>query len=392
VQSSSKEGAFVMNETIVLRKPWFSNRFGYFFRETSYVAKVYGDSLRDNFVGYKPTDPQKFEALRTEFDEAMAEPQPYLAVLLRIEAALLEAMPDEVVLARFWSVLDRFQRVVPQGTRTTYETSVPARGDAVWQNATFVRNQTRSLIDVIHANYLVNIGREQSIKRLKIIIFLTLIGATALTGLLITWIESPLFDGLAVLWVAGVTGAIMSITNRLQSAVSRDAMTEDGIYELTGLRVGWVGIMTSIVAGGAFALVMYFVVMAELLDVAYPHVDDRPALTQTAQPTSTAQSIETAEQSDARPADPEAPPPEPSAAQSEKPVSPPLPNTPALRESCTSASDPTCLSPGNRLAKALGLLDRMSFFKMLILAFLAGFAERLVPDILSRLSKRQGAS
>jgi hypothetical protein len=229
---------------------------------------------------------------------------------------------------------------------------------------------------VVHANYLVNIGREQSIKRLKIMMFLFLTAASVFAGVFMNVMHSPLLDGLTILWVAGVVGAILSITNRLQSAISRDAMTEDGIYELTGLRVGWVGILTSIIAGGAFALVMYFTVMAGVLNEAYPVTTDKAAQT-VAAPVEEVAPIEDAPVEDALPPETLAPPPAT------------LAIGPETVEDCADNKDPKCASLGTKMAKALGLKDRMNFFKMLILAFLAGFAERLVPDILSRLSKRQ---
>lgn len=46
--------------------------FGPLFIETSYVARIYGDSLRDNFVGYTPTDVQKLGLLQAKFDAIMA--------------------------------------------------------------------------------------------------------------------------------------------------------------------------------------------------------------------------------------------------------------------------------------------------------------------------------
>jgi hypothetical protein len=42
----------------------------------------------------------------------------------------------------------------------------------------------------------------------------------------------------------------------------------------------------------------------------------------------------------------------------------------------------------DRVGEALGLSTRSDFLKMLVLALLAGFAERLAPGILNRLSKR----
>lgn len=391
--------------------------FGPLFIETSYVARVYGDSLRDYFVGYTPTDVQKLWLLQAEFDAIMAKKRPYLADLLKVEVALLETMPDDVMRARFWAVRDRFNRVVPAGTRARYEAGTPPARSKEWAEGTFLRDQTLTLLDTIHANYLINIGREQSIKRLKMIIFSCFIAAILIavgaiwsaTRDIASWTTPPLIAGLTTLWAAGVTGAVLSIANRLQTAVSRDAMTEDGIFELTGLRVGWVGIVTSMILGGSFALVIYGVVMAGLLRVAYPEVES-------AEPLATAESsaqglqnsdkieegletvaggdaaitdaavegVETGEDSVAAASAPSG------TGTSKVSASSDIADVDAPRgRLCDeSAAEKTCNSYGDRMARSLSLLNAESFFKMLILAFLAGFAERLVPDILSRLSKR----
>lgn len=382
--------------------------------ETSYVALVYGDSLRDNFVGYTPVDKVKFDALETEFNTEMKNKRPYLAKLLRIEAALVETLPDHVVTARFWAVEDRFQRVVPLATRRRYTESVPKQGDVQWQNPTFVRDQTRALVDVIHANYLINIGREKSVKRLKLIMGLgflgMLLGATLLllgTLMISTnlWTQTEV-AGYVALFVSGVLGSTLSIANRLQTAVSRDAMTEDGLFELTGLRVGWVGILTSLLMGGAFAIVLYWIVMAGVLDKALP-VSQSSAPSVNYAP----DKIETGNDTTASPPDVE------KKTSAEKNAS----NNQTLSENPESFSsespakidaassdnmdsgtvatklpiDQQLLVPKTAgLTKgeptihgALRLRSYPDFFNMLILAFLAGFAERFVPDILGRLNK-----
>jgi hypothetical protein len=44
--------------------------------------------------------------------------------------------------------------------------------------------------------------------------------------------------------------------------------------------------------------------------------------------------------------------------------------------------------PFTQFAEALGFPTRMDFFKLLLWAFLAGFAERLVPDVLDSITRR----
>jgi hypothetical protein len=390
--------------------------FAALFMETSYVARVYGDSLRDNFVGYVPVNQTAFAQLKSEFEAEIAQPHPNFAELLRIEAALVETMPDPVVQARFWAVDDRFRRVVPTSTCDRYDKSVPGRGDACWQMPAFLRDQTRTLLDVIHANYLINIGREKSVKRLKTIMSLSVLAIIGL-GFLISWLAdgTPISTGLLLLAGAGIFGSTLSIINRLQAATQVDAMTQDGIYELTGLRVGWVGVLMSFVLGGGFALVLYFIVMGGVLEAASPKIVDSPAkppaganpdptklaeekTAEVLPPTANLVSASDAMRKSAAEAMASGTAIGPTPQPSHPPVLPvPKPdlnagNLTKLMVCPTDTKEKPCLSWAQETGGALGFADTPSFFKMLILAFLAGFAERFVPDILNRLSKQPSRS
>lgn len=389
--------------------------FGQLLFETSYVARVYGESLRDNFVGFAPADAQAFAALSKRFEDQMGGDRPDLSVLFQIEAELVGQSPDDVVVSRFWSLDDRFRRVVPVAVAARYDASVPPRADAIWTTGPFVRRQTRTLMDVIHSNYLVNIGREESVKRLKAIIFAA--GATLLAiGLAIgLGTGSPLLQGLLLLAGAGTVGSFLSIMNRLQRAVAKDAMEEDGVFELIGLRTGWVGIIASLLLGGMFALVLYLVVAAGMLDVATPRValvdvrSDAGGTAAGARAPSRAPGGRPAPASTATVAASGSiagsPPiggiPGPAAAPTSSPSTPAVAapavagTAPSPRTAASPAVPPVAelvvlpdapLATG--IAPALGLADRRSLFKMLVLALLAGFAERLVPDILNRLGKQ----
>jgi len=356
--------------------------FGNFFSETGYVGRIYADSLRDNFVGYVPLDPQRFSALEAEFRELASQVRPSLAELLRIEAALVQVMPDEIVMARFWAIEDRFRRVLPTATCDRYDRSVEGRGDARWQDAGFVRRQTLTLLDAIHANYLINIGREKSIKRLKIIMAIAGI-VIAVTLYLLARFNTG-WTGYLMLAGAGVFGSFLSITNRMQSAISVDAMTQDGIYELTGLRVGWVGILMSFVLGGGFALVLYGIVLAGLLQVAMPSSSTSSDAGQAS--SAVAEKVPAGKIGDAALA---------AVSKSQEYHAAQTPPGLETRETKKLSSLPECTSQNCgpawalTVANSLGFARGVDLFKMLVLAVLAGFAERLVPDILNRLSKQQ---
>ncbi|QXQ06227.1 hypothetical protein KX816_18950 [Sphingosinicellaceae bacterium] len=402
--------------------------------ESSYVGRTYGRSLRDNFNSCRPTHTDRFADLKREYAEAMRKPHPEFSEFLYIEAGLVDTMPDEMILARFWAINDRFRRVVPLETRKTYLDSIPPKDDVRWQGADFLREQTKTLLDIIHSNYLMNIAREKSIKRLKLFIWVSFAVASSMLAITYDHIREPAFKGMTVLVALGMFGALLSISNRLQQAVSRDALTEDGVYELTGLRIGWVGILMSLFTGGGFALVIYWVVMANLLGSMLPETiaSARSPVTQgsTANSTGVAKprpeastgtgggtdaGKSTPARSDSKVETPAAPivpvgndaaraAPAPLTAVStptpstKPPVDPNGAGAKAADESTTTYVASDCRARGLndkafcRTAIGLGLFDQPSFFRMLILALLAGFAERLVPDILSRLSKQSSSN
>jgi hypothetical protein len=75
-------------------------------------------------------------------------------------------------------------------------------------------------------------------------------------------------------------------------------------------------------------------------------------------------------------------------------VQPAIARCPAAAPGDPAGDDPagmvrsTACQVGASYARLLGLADARSFYLMLILAFLAGFAEQLVPDKLKQLTQR----
>ncbi len=349
---------------------------GQFFRETSFIARMYGQSMHDNFRDLAPKSDRKteFQALQDQFDAEMKKPRPEFSQLLRIEAGLVDIIRDKDLRSRYWTIEDRFHRVVPLSTQASYRASVPAVGAKDWNDPEFIRSQTRTLLSVIHANYLLNMAREVSVRRLMLFL-LSAFAVVCLIAAAVFAHYTQVFNlykvGLALLFFLGSLGALLSLFHRLQDAVTRDAMIEDGIYELTGLRIGWLGILISLFMGGAFAVVFYGIVMANLLSVSEVRVS-------TAEPPTASSSASASDDDEASDLAPEA-----------KSVTLPSPGIVAKRENivCKQSDKSQCVTVEN-LATVMGFVDMTSFYKMLIYAFLAGFAERLVPDILNRLSKR----
>lgn len=333
--------------------------------DESSIARTYYESLRDEFERYawesdpaKPgsrrSNPEKAEqlkAVREEFEQLdpLKGAKPSLGQLYKIERDVTSLIPETTLRTRYWAIENRFRRVVPKGVAEAFfARHVVANVATHPENE--LRSLARSLLDTIHANYGVNLDREVLVRRL-----MRIVAAIGFLLIAVTlWIARDVLpsaaqQGLVMITVVGMAGAAISTIQRLQKATSRDAMVDDGIFELMSLRIGWVSILMSIGIGGVSALFIYALISAGLLDSVVPQMA------------------------------PETGPPAPPATLNQ-PLTPPTP-VPA----CTPG--PGCPHWADTIYKELGLEERSDLFKLSVYAFVAGFAERFVPDTINKLAK-----
>lgn len=327
-------------------------------RDESFIASTYYESMRDNFTGYawdlNPANPanqainvqkaaelaqlkEKFAAL-----DPLDGRRPKLGQLFEIELELIWLVPKTALQARFWSIEDRFFRVVPKGVARSYNNSFTGHPvNNVPEE--ILRQRARNLLDTIHANYLINLAREILIRRLML--FLTGAAAAVIVAGLVAIAVLPtlVLQALVLIGLTGMAGAMISIIQRLQKATSRDAMVDDGIFELIGLRIGWVSIFMSVAIGGVLALFIYVLVVGGLLDQVLPKMATSRG-------------------------------PDDGA-------------TGVIIQPCVVGKSGECMHWADRMYRALGLAERVDLFKLLVYAFASGFAERFVPDIITKLTK-----
>lgn len=365
-------------------------------REEAFISRIYYESMRDNFEGYawdsdtakqKRTDANKaklLKELKLEFAalDPLKDNHATLGQLFKIELALIWVVPEEALRARFWTIEDRFNRVVPTSVARSYRGSFQAGPqDKVPEKV--LRQRARNLLDVIHANYLINLAREKSIKRMMVILFVAAAGIATLVYTQVATTNEQAKQGLVVIMAAGMAGGMISIVQRLQKATSRDATVDDGIFELIGLRVGWLSVLMSIGIGGVFALFLYVLSAAHLLDIILPAFDGSPGggsngTIDSAQAEAVANAPKTAK----------------TAPTASAPPAEPADGTAAVsgQDTKTLSSEKTCeIKHCNswlaQVIGALGFKNTGEYYKMVALAFVAGFAERFVPDIINKLTK-----
>ena len=322
--------------------------------DESFIASTYYESMRDNFEGYAwdidPADSAsgefirqraaELEMLKQEFKalDPLDGNRPSLGQLFQIELALIRLIPDIALRARYWTIEDRFHRVVPKSVARSFLASL-ANPPSQTITPEELRQRARNLLDVIHANYHINLAREVLIRRLmKFLAVLAGILIAISTSAAIAVMTVKALLGLLLIIVVGMAGAMISTIQRLQNATSRDAMVDDGIFELIGLRIGGVGIIMSVGMGGVSALFIYALVAAGLLDSVLPQLAGEAA------------------------------------------------GGGAAQISVCGQGDP-CAHWADETARALGLAERSDLFKLTVYAFASGFAERLVPDIINKLAK-----
>jgi len=177
---------------------------------------------------------------------------------------------------------------------------------------------------------------------------------------------------------AGIVGGCVSMLQRIQSAPSEG----DALFNLASLTNGWRGLSLSPLYGGIFASLFFFLFAAGVLEGSiFPKINT-PGKIIAAAPAgkSGAELAPTVNQA----APSTTSPGEPSTTATPAQLVPM--STPELTD-----TEKTGILQVKDFLKETGPTDGLSFALLIIWSFIAGFAERLVPDTLNRLVAKNEA-
>ena len=287
-----------------------------------------------------------------EFDEYLASKPPDLTAILIApnkdahDAAQPNAPPPPADGQEMSDSAKKVLRVLRADTRYLlskfylYYAMLPMRENLREQLTSRAVAMTKWILALIVALILVSFGGGLILKQFSQ--YGDLIGAFGVTVGSVTF--------------AGIVGGCVSMLQRIQSAPSEG----DALFNLAALTNGWRGLSLSPLYGGIFASLLFILFAAGLLQgSAFPKIE-------------TAMSLQVAE------AAPDQPAPTPTPAASATPDH----RTETQRTGILHVKD---------FLKETGPRDGVSFALLMIWSFIAGFAERLVPDTLNRLVAKNEA-
>ncbi|WP_162527277.1 hypothetical protein, partial [Sphingomonas solaris] len=189
--------------------------------------------------------------------------RPDMPAAMACERLYYEALPPADRRAELWALRDRFARVATPSALASYNANRMA--DIAAMDDGQIAAEVRSLLSYTHKSYQLTQVREVAAGRLKrwllwsTVVFLILLACAVFNWAAVLGITAPrsLFLGLALVMLAGAVGAVMSVTRRLQGAIDSQVLAEDPLFEIAALELGRSGIMLSCLTGSIFALVVF---------------------------------------------------------------------------------------------------------------------------------------
>ncbi len=310
-------------------------------------------SLRADYMTMDEEAKQKIASAISQqslyFEKGGAGGNLSLPQLWSLELLILRHMSDRDTLRRSWIIREKFRVLMGDSLYKRYEENLPLtiKGESLLRptpvdsegspiDYALLREDNVNVFRQIQRLAYYRVKRSESIgKKKRFAIWIMIILVVIAVWLYVTWgsatpgrqSEVNLF--LLVIY-SGMVGAFMSVLQRLEQAAAAPIQITDSAFDSTDIAQGIsiIYITSVIVSGAVFAIIMYLVSMAGIVNI----VDLLPGL---------------------------------------------------------STAKEACAHTGGMFAGLFCAdLDHKTLAKLLIVCFMSGFAERLVPDVLDSLIKK----
>jgi hypothetical protein len=196
--------------------------------------------------------------------------------------------------------------------------------DAAIANLADLRADLEKILEEFHWLYTACRARDERLRRMKSWLVLILGLSVVVLGVIVGE-DKP--STLGVIMVSGMAGALMSIVRRSQAVASAPLSGTDPVLDLSGLQSGFVGIVIALVSGAVFATLLYMLFIAGASDIVGKLVP-------------------------------------------------------------TIETEPNCKGMYDVIVRCSTPKTGADFAKLAVWSFLAGFGERLVPDVLDRIAQQ----
>lgn len=243
-----------------------------------------------------------------------------------LDIAIMRLQPEAELRRRTWDLRGKLQAHVPAAIFAEYGKSDPPDPKAATLEV--LRGDATTIIGLIWQARIAHEARDNAIFRVRSMLFSAWLIGISLAVLAAQVAELRLGLQVAIA-IGGATGALVSILRRFQELAATPITSLDSQAELSAMRHGSVSMLTSLFFGAVFAFLLYIVFVAGLQGVI---------------------------------------------------------------ESSLVPQFSNCLSEASCGGGVLDFLRRMApksdmdFAKLMVWSFVAGFAERLVPDVIDRLT------
>jgi hypothetical protein len=319
-------------------------------------ARDYFLILKSEFAAIDPTVPPPADAAYTECKNLIQETENLIAQdpaaltiqkVFEVEMTMIRVLPDRAVRAKVWSARSTYHKLVGDSLFQRYLDSNPP--DPSRGPLDYVRADLMDLVKGTHWWYVNGVGMERGLRDLKcgltryvsggLLFFMAVLLLTGLHFVALTddhHVYLAVLGTAALVIYAGVLGAVISTARRMSALVRSPLSDSDPVTRMFGIEHGQTGLTLSVLCGGMFALVLYFLFVAGLGD----QVLNQGLL-------------------------------------------------PSFLDPAYWSSDCDDLA-GRITGELYGMVpeDSSSLARLLIWSFIAGFGEKFVPDILDRLTAK----